>query len=180
MKSRKPYKQRTDLERIESQWRKMSGLHSREEWSAAVIRAATAAEIAANLAIRSEFALRSGFDEVFVNSLLRWANGLSGKMDRLLLLLYEGNDKRAQLKRLKKVAEKVNDKRNAIAHRGEFCSKSANDGVGSCILTFDASLNVKLSILFPEILKVFSRNDVPDAPRADLIPPHGSLNEVIE
>jgi hypothetical protein len=60
-----PYAARTDLQKIQSQWNKLSGLHTREEWSAAVVRAATAAEIAANFAIRREFAARSTFDTDF-------------------------------------------------------------------------------------------------------------------
>ena len=44
--SKKEYKDRTDLEKIQSQWNKLTGLHSREEFSGAVVRAATAAEIA--------------------------------------------------------------------------------------------------------------------------------------
>jgi len=123
MKSPKPYAQRTDLERIESQWRKLTGLHSREEWSAAVVPAATAAEIAANLVIRREFATRSRFDTKFVDGLLTWANGLSGKMDHLLLPLYEGHSRHGTLKRLKAASAKVNSLRNDIVHRGIFCNE---------------------------------------------------------
>jgi len=52
---RKPYEERTDLEKCQSQWTKLQGLHSLEKWSAAIVRAATAAEFAADFAIRSEF-----------------------------------------------------------------------------------------------------------------------------
>ena len=64
------YEDRTDLEKIQSQWHKITGLHTRDEWSAAVVRAATAAELAANFAIREEFKARSNFDAQFVDSLL--------------------------------------------------------------------------------------------------------------
>ena len=87
--ARKPYEKRSDLEKLHSQWHKLSGLHTREEWSAAIVRAATAAEIATNFAIRAEFGARSKFDPKFVDSLLRWANGLAGKLDRLLVPLSE-------------------------------------------------------------------------------------------
>lgn len=123
MAKRKPYDQRTDLEKIRSQWTKLSGLNSREEWSAAVVRAATAAEIAANLAIRREFASHSQFDEQLVNHFLKWANGLDGKLNKLLLPMLNGQDKRDSIKRLCKLAKTINDKRNSIAHRGEFCGK---------------------------------------------------------
>lgn len=131
MKSRRPYDQRTDLERIASQWRKLTGLHSREEWSAAIVRAATAAEIAANLAIRNEFSARSRFDAKFVDSLLRWANGISGKMDHLLLPLYEGQNRHRTLKRLRSTSVKVNALRNDIVHRGIFCNeREAREAIG--------------------------------------------------
>jgi hypothetical protein len=48
-KSKKPYDERSDLEKLRSQWTKLSGLHLRDEPSAAIVRCATAAEIAANL-----------------------------------------------------------------------------------------------------------------------------------
>lgn len=75
----KPYQELTDIERLQKQWYKLPGLHSREEWSAAIVRATMAAELAAIHAIRAEFAVRSQFDGAFVDSLLKWENGFSGK-----------------------------------------------------------------------------------------------------
>jgi hypothetical protein len=121
--AKKDYDKRSDVEKIESQWTKLSGLHTRSEWSAAVVRAATAAELAANLAIRQEFAARSKFDPAFVNGLLKWANGLSGKLDKILLPLLKGQGKHDAISKLCGLARKVNDKRNDIAHRGVFCSE---------------------------------------------------------
>lgn len=118
----KPYNQRTDLEKIQSQWTKLSGLHDRTDWSAAVVRAASATEIAVNLAIRKEFAARSQFDKEFIDGLLKWANGLTGKLDKLLLPLLKGQPNHETVTELCKLARKINDKRNDIAHRGEFCS----------------------------------------------------------
>ena len=120
---RKPYDKRTDIQKIRSQWTKLSGLHDRTDWSAAVVRAATATEIAVNLAIRREFASRSQFDETFVNGLMRWANGLPGKLDRLLIPLLRGRKKLETIKELRPLAQRIHDKRNEIAHRGEFCSE---------------------------------------------------------
>lgn len=121
---RKPYEARTDLEKLQSQWRKLSGLHTREEWSAAVVRAATAAEIAANLAIRAEYADQSKFGPDFVDNMLRWANGLIGKLDRLLKPLWAGQSKKTKhFKELRKYADTVNEKRNAVVHTGEFCNQ---------------------------------------------------------
>lgn len=120
---RKPYAERDDLEKIQSQWTKLSGLHDRTDWSAAVVRAATATELAVNLAVRREFASRSELDHVFVDSLLKWANGLSGKLDRLLLPLLSGREHYAAVNGLCSLARTINDARNGIVHRGEFCSE---------------------------------------------------------
>lgn len=124
MVTEKKYKELIDLEKIQKQWHKLSGLHTREEWSAAIVRAATAAEIAANFAVRREFESNSNFDAKFVDSLLRWANGLAGKLDRLLIpLCASAKDKNETMKNLKAIAEEINSKRNAIAHQGEFCNE---------------------------------------------------------
>lgn len=119
-----PYQELNDLEKLQKQWHKLSGLHSREEWSAAIVRAATAAELAANHAIRAEFAARSQFDRAFVDSLLKWANGLSGKLRNLLIPLVASDPVKAgAMLALQALAERVNAKRNAVAHQGEFCNK---------------------------------------------------------
>jgi len=121
---KKPDEPLTDLERVQKQWHKLSGLHSREEWSAAIVRAATAAELVANHAIRAEFAARSKFDVEFVNSLLKWANGLSGKLRNLLIPLAATDArKKKKIAKLQKLAEAVNAKRNAVTHQGEFCNE---------------------------------------------------------
>ncbi len=131
--ARKPYEERTELEKIQSQWTKLSGLHSREDWSAAVVRAATATELAATLAIRAEFAKRSQLDAAFIDGLLKWANGLTGKLDKLLLPLLKGDDNHKAVSDLCKLARKINDKRNDIAHRGTFCNeKQATELIEHC------------------------------------------------
>ncbi len=122
MTKQKSYQERTDLEKVNSQWKKLSGLHSREEWSAAIVRAATAAEIAANFAIRREFAAKSKFSPSFVDSMLLWANGIAGKINRLLIPITKGEDKQKTIKHLKSLSTQINKKRNAIAHQGEFCN----------------------------------------------------------
>lgn len=77
------YSDRTDLEKLQSQWTKMNALRRREDWAAAVVRAATAAEIAANIAVRQRFA--GVLSSAFIDSLLDWANGIRGKFQRLLI-----------------------------------------------------------------------------------------------
>lgn len=127
-KTKKPYAERDDLEKLKSQWNKLSGLLERGEWSAAIIRAATAAEITANIAIRKSFKEKSQFEPEFVNSMLRWANGLAGKIDRLLMPMADTSEWLKELKGLKKTAEKINTTRNAVVHQGEFANqKKANE-----------------------------------------------------
>ena len=123
MAKRKRYEERTAVEKIQSQWHKLSGLHTREEWSAAIIRAATAAELATNFAIRQEFHSKSNLSPKFVDSLLKWANGIAGKVDHLLIHLSDGEKHYKTIKTLKTVSEQIGKKRNAIVHQGDSVTK---------------------------------------------------------
>jgi hypothetical protein len=129
MAARKPYEQRTDLEKIQSQWNKVSGLHARNESSAAIIRAATGAELAANFAIRREFEAKSQFGKAFVDSLLVWANGIAGKIRRLLIPITKGQKHHKAITKLQSVSEQINKKRNSVAHQGEFCNPTEAETV---------------------------------------------------
>ena len=120
MKPKKPYSQRDDTEKLKSNWTKTLGLFQRHEFSMAIVRAATCAEIAANIAIRSELIDKRGLDPEFVDSLMIWANGLRGKFDRLLMPVTKGTHIHAVLKRHQKEAFALNDTRNGIAHQGRF------------------------------------------------------------
>lgn len=129
-KSSKPYNERTDLEKLQSQWTKLSGLHLREEPSAAIVRCATAAEIAANYAIRTEWARKTEFDDTIVDMFLRWANGLPLKVTRLFVPIYfETPDKSPIGKALKASAEKINTVRNAVVHQGAFSNPEEAEAV---------------------------------------------------
>ena len=134
MPKKKPYVERTDVQKIKSQWTKLRGLHGRAEWSAAVVRAATTAEIAVNLAIRSELAERQITDNDVIDLMLTVANGLKGKFNRLLQPLTKGNKVRAkELKKLWKIADKINQSRNEIVHSGLFRSeKHAQETINQC------------------------------------------------
>jgi hypothetical protein len=123
-KKKKPYKDRGDLEKVQSQWHKLTGLHGREESSAAIVRAATAAELAANFAIRTEFKSRSSFDGHVVNNFLKSANGLSGKMGRLLIPLTVEGTKLDTFKKLRPKSERISEMRNRIVHEGDFCNET--------------------------------------------------------
>lgn len=125
-----PYSERNDLQKLASQWTKLTGLHDRDEASAAVIRCATAAEVAANLAIRHDFKLRTDFDAGLVDSFLFWANGLRGKIEKLFVPMHFESDKDPTAKALLKSALKINAIRNQVAHQGVFCStKEAADTI---------------------------------------------------
>ena len=118
------YDDRDDLEKLQSQWKKIDGiLERRKEWSAAIVRAATAAEIAANIAIRKRFESESEFSPEFVDSLLRWANGIDGKFGRLIIPAERDEVRKKALDKLRKRSERLNKKRNAIVHQGAFASK---------------------------------------------------------
>lgn len=119
--SKKPYNERSDLEKLRAQWTKLSGLHLRDEPSAAIVRCATAAEIAANYAIRTEWARQSKFDVTIVDQFLRWANGLHGKVTRLFVPVYFARPTKSKTgKALVASAEKINAVRNAVVHQGAF------------------------------------------------------------
>jgi hypothetical protein len=118
---RLPYAERSDLDKLQSQWNKLSGLLSRDEPSAAIVRCATAAEIAANYAIRHELARKSELEDEVVDYLLVWANGLRGKMERLFLPIYfVGRRKDRVAKALFASADKINKVRNEVVHQGRF------------------------------------------------------------
>lgn len=126
---RLPYAERSDLDKLQAQWNKLSGLHARDEPSAAIVRCATAAEIAANYAIRHELARKSELEDEVVDHLLVWANGLRGKMERLFLPIYfVGRRKHRTAKTLLESADKINNVRNEVVHQGRFSNaKEAED-----------------------------------------------------
>ena len=115
-KKKIPYSERSDIEKIESNWNKVCVLLDRKEWSSAITRAAIASEIAANLAVREELKC---LDSKFVDSLLKWANGIQGKFDRLLLPVSKGS-KHHTLKSINNKISDINKERNSIVHSGQF------------------------------------------------------------
>lgn len=127
--TRTPYSERTDIERLESSWRKLQGLMDREEWSAAITRAATAAEIAANIAVRHELQEQRQLERPFVDHLLKWANGLAGKLDKLLRPLHTAKERQEVFEALKKKAKKINDQRNLVVHSGNFMNREEAEEV---------------------------------------------------
>lgn len=101
----------------------------RNEWSAAITRAATAAEIAANIAVRHELQEQRQIEASFVDHLLKWANGLAGKLDKLLRPLHTTKARQKAFKSLQKKAQKINDQRNLVVHSGNFMNKKEAEEV---------------------------------------------------
>lgn len=118
--SNKRYEDRTDIEKILSNWKKLSGLYSRKEWSSSIVRAATAAEIASNLVVREELENIKGIDEPFVSHLMMWANGIQGKFQKLILPAVVGKDYEQTFKQLSNDIGDINRIRNGIVHAGKF------------------------------------------------------------
>lgn len=118
--SSKKYEDRTDVEKIQSNWKKLSGLYSRGEWSSSIVRAATAAEIASNLVVREELENIKGIDEPFVSHLMVWANGIQGKFQKLILPAVEGKAYAQTFKQLSNDIGEINRIRNGIVHSGKF------------------------------------------------------------
>jgi predicted transcriptional regulator len=58
-----------------------------------------------------------------------WANGLMGKVDRLLLPIFKGTDKEKELKKIKERSKDINDERNNVVHRGQFKAKKTAERV---------------------------------------------------
>lgn len=122
--AKKPYDERTDLEKIRDNWKKISGLMNRKEWSSAIVRAATATEIAANVVVREELQKGYGLPAELVDHFLKWANGIQGKFDKLILPSTKGKGHSTKLKKLKTRVEEINRERNSVVHSGAFKSES--------------------------------------------------------
>lgn len=130
---KKPYDQRSDANKVKAQWHKLTGLHGRDEPSAALVRAATAVELAVNFAIRSEFENQSELSKEAVDMMLRKANGLHSKMQNLLIPLTLGRENEAAIKSLSSKSNSINETRNKIVHGGYFSNrKDAVQKIDEC------------------------------------------------
>jgi hypothetical protein len=115
-----PYDQRTDGERLHSNWNKANKLFAREDYSACIVRVATSAEIAANIYVRGFLVVEFNVPPKFVDALLVAANGLDGKFNRLVKPAAQHRDAWDTLKPLKKWIEALHDHRNGVIHSGKF------------------------------------------------------------
>jgi len=120
----KPYIDRTDLEKIQSNWKKVTGLYSRKEWSGSIVRAATTAEVATNLVVREELENQRDIDEPFVTSLMISANGIQGKYQKLVMPAVAGKNYEDKFKAINSNIGHINKARNKIIHGGSFADSA--------------------------------------------------------
>lgn len=115
-----PYEERTDDQRLESNWKKAQGLFKRGDYSASILRAATSAEIAANIYVRHFLITEHNLPASYVDALLFSANGLDGKFKRLIRPAAEHRQTWRALKQIQRQIESLHEHRNGIAHAGHF------------------------------------------------------------
>jgi hypothetical protein len=118
-----PCNERTDVEKIKSNWTKTCRLYQRGEYSVAIIRAVTTIELTANFIIREELQKERHLPKEFVDHLLIWANGISGKFDRLILPICRGSSKEEKFKAIRNKVATLNKERNSVVHSGQFKKK---------------------------------------------------------
>lgn len=122
---RVPYDKLSDDEKVLKNWNKACGLYSRGEWSVAILRCGTCMELAVNFVIRQELVEDRKLPLPFVDKLLRNANGIHNKYQNLYLPIMDEYEEVDSLKRLwKQAISKINEERNAVAHKGEFRNKA--------------------------------------------------------
>lgn len=150
--NKKPYKELTDLEKLNKCWKKFNGFMHRGEYSAAITRAATATEIAANIAIRYELQERRGLESEFVDHLLKWANGVAGKLVKLLKPLYKTNEQREIYRFLEERSKEINDRRNEVIHSGHYMNQAEAERIESLAKEFIE----KLIVIYHEDFKLLN------------------------
>jgi hypothetical protein len=112
----RPYVDRTDEEKLQTQWIKANGLLQRRDWSAATVRIATAMEMSANITL-SEVFVRAGRSRRNLKEALKWS--LNGKLSEIEHHVGEHHRSRIQAVTPRVLA--TYRKRNRIVHQGEFC-----------------------------------------------------------
>jgi hypothetical protein len=122
-------RERTDPEKVFANWNKTLGLFERGEYSLAIVRAAVTMELAANIVVRAELVKKRNLPVDFVDSLLKWSNGLSGKFDKLIYPILKGSPNYESFKSLDADWRKTNKERNGVAHSGDFKTKSVAEDI---------------------------------------------------
>jgi hypothetical protein len=119
-----PYTERSDDEKLQSNWRKAKKQYGRKDWSACVMRVATSAEIAANIHVRRYFLGEHNLPESVVDALLFSANGLPGKFRNLVKPIAEHRGSWETIRTLQDKISALNKHRNFVAHAGVFKNKA--------------------------------------------------------
>lgn len=114
----KPYEQRTNAEKVETNWIKTRGLFDREDWSLAIVRAAICLELAADLAVY--VILFEQYETAKIKSLLRACRGINKKFKNYILPSAVGTDLEQATQSLFDRASEVSRERNRICHGGTF------------------------------------------------------------
>lgn len=117
-----PYDDRSDEEKLRSNWKKATGLFEREDWSAAIVRASTSVELAANIYIR-RFMSDYEVPVEIIDSLLLSANGINGKFQRLIKPAAQVNEQSAEFSTVGRKIQGINQHRNGVVHSGKFKRK---------------------------------------------------------
>ena len=122
--ARKPYRDRDDMERLADSWRKLNGFmtsrrmvgrdHARRD------RGGDSCQHRHPARATAASSARAGICRL----LLKWANGLAGKIDRLLNPLHTTKARKALFMSLRTKAEKINDFRNQVVHSGNFMNEN--------------------------------------------------------
>lgn len=114
----KPYDQRTDAEKVETNWIKTRGLFDREDWSMAIVRAAICLELSADLAVY--VILRDKYERLKIRSLLKACKGINKKFKDYILPSVAGTALEQETQELFGRASEVSGQRNKICHGGIF------------------------------------------------------------
>lgn len=130
-----PYEGRSEEEKLRSNWKKATGLFERKDWSAAIVRASTSVELAANIYIR-RFMSDYKVPRAFIDSLLLNANGINGKYQRLVKPAAQVHGQSQDFSIVGRKIQGINQHRNAVVHSGKF--KSERDAT----MVFTNSLEV--------------------------------------
>ena len=146
-RSKTPYEERSDGEKLRSNWTKATGLYAREDWSAAIVRAATVVELAANIYIRQFF---GGYDVPgsFIDTMLSNANGIHGKFHRLVKPAAQVDGQWEELSKFRRKIQEINEHRNGVTHSGKF--KSEEDAT----MVFTNALEVIVCLASAETAKL--------------------------
>lgn len=109
---------RTDLENLQSTWTQVGDLMKRKQWSAAVVRAASAVELALNIASMCELRERPHLEPDLVEHLFGCANHMVGKLDKPLRMAGTSVEPREKFKRLRDIAARIDEQRNLVIQMG--------------------------------------------------------------